>query len=504
MVAVPMKEGVGMPLKRSEKTGRRYFPLFAVVFFSMLAWGMVFTGLGVYRPAPEAASAAPTVMVPANFTDIARAVSPAVVNIRTEKTVEGGGPVFRHFQGPFGREDDPFRDFFERFFGERPRREFKQRSLGSGFCIDKEGYIVTNNHVVENADKIKVKLTSGKEYDAEIVGRDPKTDIALIQVPAWKGCEAVTLGDSENLEVGEWVVAIGSPFGLEHTVTAGIVSAKGRVIGTGPYDDFIQTDASINPGNSGGPLINMRGEVVGINTAIFSRTGGNIGIGFAIPINLARGIIEQLKTTGSVTRGWLGVSIQDLTPELAEYYRIKDGKGALVGEVFKGDPADKAGIKAKDVIVAVDGNEIENSRDLSHRIAQVSVGKTIALKIIRNGKERTFRVQIAQRTDEKETLASDAPVEEADLGMTVSPLTPDLAREFALSDDEGVVVVDVKKGGSADKADVRPGDLILEIDHKPVRNMDDYQSQIREMKEGDTLSLLVKRKRSFLALNITK
>ena len=476
--------------------------LLTLVMVSMFAGGLLVRGSNAAQSA-LASNPETTVMVPANFADVAEAVSPAVVNVRTEKTVQGGGPVFRHFQGPFGQED-PFRDFFERFFGDKPRREFKQRSLGSGFCIDKEGYIVTNNHVIENADEIKVRLKGGKEYDAEIVGRDSKTDIALIKVASWKGCEAVKLGDSDSLKVGEWVVAIGSPFGLEHTVTAGIVSAKGRVIGTGPYDDFIQTDASINPGNSGGPLINMKGEVVGINTAIFSRTGGNIGIGFAIPINMARGIVEQLKTTGSVTRGWLGVSIQDLTPELAEYYGVKDGKGALVGEVFEGDPADKAGIKAKDVIIAVDGDKVEDSRDLSQRIAQVSVGQKITLKVIRKGKERKFSVKIAKRTEEKETLASKKPVEEAELGMTVSPLTPDLAREFAVSEDEGVVVVSVEKDSPADKADVQPGDLILEMDHEPIKDMEDYQSQIKNAKEGDTISLLVKRKRSFLALNITK
>ncbi|MBW1896236.1 MAG: DegQ family serine endoprotease [Deltaproteobacteria bacterium] len=489
------------------KTRTWRIPL-AVVFISLVAGILLSTGLNVTQ---ESCAANPevTAMVPANFSDVASAVSPAVVNIRTEKTVRGGGPHFKRFQGPRGPQgpfgqDDPFHDFFERFFGDIPRREFKQRSLGSGFCIDKEGYIVTNNHVIENADKIKVKLNNGKEFDAEIVGRDAKTDIALIKVAAWQGCQGVKFGDSDNLKVGEWVVAIGSPFGLEHTVTAGIVSAKGRVIGTGPYDDFIQTDASINPGNSGGPLINMKGEVVGINTAIFSRTGGSMGIGFAIPINMAQEIVEQLKDSGSVTRGWLGVSIQDLTPELSEYYGVKDGKGALVGEVFKGDPADKAGIESKDVIIGVDGDKIEDSRDLSQRIARVSVGKTTTLKVIRNGKERTFKIKIAKRTEEKETRASGKPVEKAELGMTVSTLTGELARRFDISEDQGVVVVGVEQDGPADKADIELGDLILEIDHKPIKYMEDYQSQIKKFKDGDTVSLLVKRKRSFLALNITK
>jgi len=483
---------------------KRAWPLLLVVvaLVSIMTGIFLAAGFNITQDT-SALDPSSTTMVPANFTDIALAVSPAVVNIRTEKVVKGGGPVFRHFQNPFGKED-PFRDFFERFFGDVPRREFKQRSLGSGFCIDKEGFIVTNNHVVENADEIKVKLKDGKEYDAKIIGRDAKTDIALIKVKSWKGFKTVKLGDSDELKVGEWVVAIGSPFGLEHTVTAGIVSAKGRVIGSGPYDDFIQTDASINPGNSGGPLINMKGEVVGINTAIFSRSGGNVGIGFAIPISLARGIIDQLKTSGTVTRGWLGVSIQDLTSDLAEYYGVKDGKGALVGEVFEGDPADKAGIKPKDVIIEVDGDKIEDGRDVSQKIAGIPVGGKITLKVVRDGKERTFRVKITKRTEDKESLALKQPKEETDLGMTVSTLTSELARRFNLSEDEGVVVVSVEQGGPADKADVQEGDFILEIDHKPIKTVEDYQSKIEKMEKGDTIPLLVKRRRGFLALNITK
>ncbi len=487
--------------KPSKKSAWRLV-LVLVALVSMLAGIFLAAGFNITQDTSALSPSTPK-MVPASFTDVALAVSPAVVNIRTEKVVKGGGGVFRHFQSPFG-QDDPFRDFFERFFGDVPRREFKQRSLGSGFCIDKEGYIVTNNHVVENADEIKVKLKSGKEYDAEIVGRDAKTDIALIKVKSWRGFQTVELGDSDSLKVGEWVVAIGSPFGLEHTVTAGIVSAKGRVIGSGPYDDFIQTDASINPGNSGGPLLNMKGEVVGINTAIFSRSGGNVGIGFAIPINLARGIIDQLKTSGTVTRGWLGVSIQDLSAELAEYYGVKDGKGALVGDVFQGDPADKAGIKPKDVIVEVDGDKIEDSRHLSQKIAGIPVGGKITLKVVRDGKERTFTVKIAKRTEDKEDLGLQRPEEQTDLGMTVSTLTKELARQFDISEGEGVVVVSVEQGGPADKADVQEGDLIIEIDHKPIKTLGDYQSQVDKVKEGETVSFLVKRRRGFLALNITK
>jgi len=476
--------------------------LAAMVAVLILAGIFLAAGLDLTKDS-SASDPSLSIMAPSSFSELAKAVSPAVVNIRTEKVVKGGGPTFRHFQSPFGK-DDPFHDFFEKFFGDRPQREFKERSLGSGFIIDQRGHIVTNNHVIENAEKIKVKLTNGKEYDAEIVGRDPKTDIALVKAKGLEGFQTIKLGDSDAVKVGEWVVAIGSPFGLEHTVTAGIVSAKGRVIGSGPYDDFIQTDASINPGNSGGPLVNMNGEVVGINTAIVSRSGGNVGIGFAIPANLARGIIEQLQTSGSVTRGWLGVSIQDLTPELADYYGLKDGKGAIVGEVFEGDPADKAGIKAKDVIIEVDGKKIEDSRDLSRMIAEVPVGKKLTVKVLRDGKERTFRVNIVKRTDEKETLAMKGPREETDLGMTVSPLTPQLARQFNLSETEGVVVVGVEKDGPADQAEVQEGDLILEIDRKSITTLEDYHALIKEVEKGETVSLLVRRRTGFVALSITK
>ncbi len=465
----------------------------------------VFLAAGFYITANScASSSSPRAIVPQSFAGVAEAVSPAVVNISTEKVIKGpGGPSFRHFQGPLG-ENDPFHDFFERFFGNRPRREFKQRSLGSGFIIDKEGFIVTNNHVVENADKIKVKLSNDREYSATIVGRDTKTDIALLKVENLQDIGIARLGDSDDLKVGEWVVAIGSPFGLEHTVTAGIVSAKGRVIGSGPYDDFIQTDASINPGNSGGPLVNMNGEVVGINTAIVSRGGGNVGIGFAIPINMARGIIGQLQTSGSVTRGWLGVTIQDLTPELADYYGVKGVKGAIVGEVFKGDPADKAGIKAKDVIIEVDGKKIDSSRSLSRVIAATHVGEKVTIKVLRNGRERTFRIKIVKRTDDKEAMAMHDSGEVTGLGMAVSSLTPDLARRLNIPETQGVVVIAVEQDTPASTAGVQEGDLILEVNHKLVKSVQDYRKYVEEVRKGEIVSLLMKRKAGFVALRIRK
>jgi len=465
----------------------------------------VFLATGFYIKGNScASSSSPRALVPQSFAGVAEAVSPAVVNISTEKVIKSpGGPSFRHFQGPFG-ENDPFHDFFERFFGNRPRREFKQRSLGSGFIIDKEGFIVTNNHVVENADKIKVKLSNDREYPATIVGRDTKTDIALLKIENLQDIGIARLGDSDDLKVGEWVVAIGSPFGLEHTVTAGIVSAKGRVIGSGPYDDFIQTDASINPGNSGGPLVNMNGEVVGINTAIVSRGGGNVGIGFAIPINMARGIIGQLQTSGSVTRGWLGVTIQDLTPELADYYGLEGVKGAMVGEVFKGDPAEKAGIKAKDVIVEVDGEKIGSSRDLSRVIAATHVGEKVTIKVLRNGRERTFRIKIVKRTDDKEAMAMHDSGEVTDLGMAVSSLTPDLARRLNIPETQGVVVIAVNRDTPASKAGVQEGDLILEVNHKLVKSVQDYRKYVEEVRKGEIVSLLMKRRAGLVALRVRK
>jgi serine protease Do len=434
-----------------------------------------------------------TLMVPANFSELAQKVRDGVVNIRTVKTIKGGGPVFRHFFGnPFGQQKphgrlDPFRDFFGPFHEEGPSRDFKQRSLGSGFIIDKAGYIVTNNHVIENADQIKVKLADEREFEAELVGRDPNTDLALIKIKDASDLVPLELGDSDALSVGSWVVAVGSPFGLEQTVTAGIVSAKGRALGAGPYDDFIQTDASINPGNSGGPLLNMNGQVVGINAAIVAN---GQGIGFAIPVNMARGIVNQLKTHGSVTRGWLGVSIQDLSPELAEYYGIKDKKGALVAQVFEGDPADKAGIKANDVIVEVDGKSIESSRDLINTIANLEVGKKTTVTLLRDGKKKTVDVKIAKRSDNG-LLAQRKPEDSEKLGIRIAEVTPETARRFGHSEAEkGVLVVGVEPGSKADEAGVRQGDLVKEVNRKPITSVSQLRSEIEKV---DKFQLLVKR-----------
>ena len=334
-----------------------------------------------------------------DFVSLAKKLGPAVVNISTTQVSEGREQP--QFGGPFG-EDDPSNEFWRRFFGApSPRGPYHQKSLGSGFIIDRDGSILTNNHVVENAQKIVVRLADGQEHEAKVAGRDPKTDIAVIKIKARGNLPAATLGDSDRLEVGEWVMAIGNPFGLDNTVTSGIVSAKGRHIGQGPYDNFIQTDASINPGNSGGPLINLSGEVVGINTAIFSRTGGNIGIGFAIPTNLVKELLPQLKGKGKVTRGYLGVAIQKVTPEIAESLGMDRARGALVADVSKDGPAEKAGVKVGDVILEFDGRELAGATDLPILVARTAVNKKVRLKVLRDKKEATLTAAVGELKEEK-------------------------------------------------------------------------------------------------------
>ena len=477
---------------------KKLYAAAAVLVLTGFIWGY---GMETPSEAKNAAASDGTYqMVLPNFSALAKQVQPGVVNIRTVKTTKEGGPVFRHFFGsPFGNRD-PNRDPFSEG---GPGREFKQRSLGSGFVIEKEGFIVTNNHVVENADQIKVRLTDDREFDAKIIGRDPKTDLALIKIDDGKDLSPLKMGDSEKLEVGSWVLAVGSPFGLEQTVTAGIVSAKGRFIGAGPYDDFIQTDASINPGNSGGPLLNMNGEVIGINTAIIAQ---GQGIGFAIPVNLAQNIIAQLKEHGSVTRGWMGVGIQDLTPELAQYYGLnKDQKGVLVTQVFPGDPAEKAGIKVKDVIIAVDGKPVGTGRELSSAVAGMAVGKEVPVKILREGKEQTAKVQLAERKDTEQAAKGQAP-ETEELGIRAADLNPETARRFGIDENEkGVLVAAVKPGSKADQAGLQQGDIVKEVNRVAIQSVNEMKAEFGKTKSGDAASFLVKRGTSgFVVLKVTK
>ena len=446
-------------------------------------------------PAPAVVKSSDAPMVPANFSDLAEKVRPGVVNIQVVKTVKNAGFGFPNsFRTPFG-------DFFGPFSDENPHRSPEQQGVGSGFVISSDGYILTNNHVVDEANQIKIKLADGKEYDAKVVGRDPKTDLALLKAEGVSGLHALQLGDSDSLKVGNWVVAVGSPFGLEQTVTAGIVSAKGRVIGSGPYDNFIQTDASINPGNSGGPLLNTKGEVIGINTAIFSQSGGNVGIGFAIPVNMAKEIVPQLKDKGHVTRGWLGVGIQKVTPELAKSFGLKEEKGALVSQVAKGGPADKGGIETGDVIVEFDGKQVADSNELPRMVAPLPVGKTVSVKILRGGNVVDREVKIGQLEEQKEEVASDTT--HKPLGMTVQNITPEIAKGLGLKSESGILVASVVPGSQAAKADIRSGDVIQQVNKKPVKNVEDFKQKIENTKEQETILLLIQRGENTLFAALT-
>ena len=445
----------------------------------------VVLAVGLLTAAGLQAAKTPPRMIPDNFSELAEQVGPAVVNIQVEKEVKNEG-LQRRFEGiPFG--DERFKDFFGK---QMPPQDRRQAGIGTGFIIDQNGYIITNNHVVEDADRIKVKLNDEREFDAKVIGRDPQTDLALIKIDAKSDLPVASLGRSADLKVGEWVVAVGSPFGLEQTVTAGIVSAKGRVIGSGPYDDFIQTDASINPGNSGGPLLNLNGEVVGINTAIIAQ---GQGIGFAIPIDLATKIVAQLKDNGEVTRGWLGVNIQDLKGDLAEYYGAKNSEGVLVTEVVPGNPAEKAGIRAKDVITAVDGERVRNSRELTAKAATLPVGETTQITVLRDGREKTIDVKVAKRPLTVADAGKPQVEKEGEYGLQVADLTPELAQRLKTNRQTGVVVINVRPDSKAAKAGVQQGDLILEVNRHSVSSTGDLKQLLAKSKSGDGVSLLVQR-----------
>ena len=436
----------------------------------------------------HAAQAYSNPATPASFADLADKVKGSVVNISTTQVVEGN-PLM-----PFLGPGSPFGGFFgpnlpKEFFGNNPHAKMKTHALGSGFIISREGLILTNNHVVEKATEIKIKLQTGKEYDAKLVGRDPKTDLALIQIsPDTDFPQPAILGDSDALRVGDWVMAVGNPFGLGHTVTTGIISAKSRILGAGPYDDFLQTDAAINPGNSGGPLFNMQGQVIGINTAIIAQ---GQGIGFAIPINMAKELLPQLKT-GKIVRGWLGIMIQDITPELAKSFGLMHSNGVLVSDVVKDSPADKAGLLSGDVILRFDGKEIENAHKLSQLVAETAPNTLIKIGLLRNGKEKTLSLKIG--TMPEEAQKSISPQKENDWGMTVQELTPQLAQQLDLKPGTtGVVISDISEGSPAAEAGLRPGDLITEVNRTAIKNLSDYQQALQQVKTGENLLLLVKR-----------
>ncbi len=445
----------------------------------------------------ESFSAMNTATPPGSFSPLVKIANPSVVNISTVKIIKEE----REGSMPFG-PNDPMKDFFERYFGGQIPKKYKQKSLGTGFIIDKKGFILTNNHVVEQTDEIRVRTADDKEFAAKIVGRDLITDLALIRIKSDTLFIPLLLGDSNRLEVGDWVVAIGNPFGLGNTVTAGIVSAKYRQIGAGAYDNFIQTDTPINPGNSGGPLLNTAGEVIGINTAIFSESGGSVGIGFAIPINMVKNLLPQLKK-GKVIRGWIGVIIQKVTPELKDKLNLPDEKGALVSDVASRGPAGESGIKRGDVIVSFDGKPIRESRELPYIVASTSLGKTVPVDIIRNREKMRAEVRVGElKIEEEYQQISKA---EPSFGMILQEITPEIAQQYDLSETSGLIIVNVENNSPAAEADLRSGDIILEVDRTPVKSIAAFNRKIRQYKKGNTILFLINRDGStrFLTLTIS-
>ncbi len=435
-----------------------------------------------------------TANAPASFSILAKKVSPAVVNVAAERTVGDRSMVTRrNNQMPFP-PGSPFDEFFRRFFDEHgqnrpfgpgqgdnndddnaPGRGQRAQSLGSGFFIDAEGHVVTNNHVIEDSDKIKIILNDGSTYDATVVGRDPKTDLALLKANVGKPISYVTFGDSDKAEVGDWVVAVGNPFGLGGTVTAGIISARGRDIQSGPYDDFLQIDASINRGNSGGPLFDLTGQVIGVNTAIYSPNGGSVGIGFAIPSSLVKLVVADLKDDGKVNRGWLGVSIQPVTPDLAESLALDKPRGALIAEVTSDGPAAKAGLRQRDVILSVGDTAIDDVRALVRHVASLPQGRKVDITIWRDSAKRTISATIGATPAEQVATASgkaegkSAPA--ARLGLTVAPMTAETKARFGIKNaTAGVIVIDVSGDGPAAEAGLRPGDVIVKAGDKTVES----------------------------------
>jgi serine protease Do len=436
------------------------------------------------------------------FTDVAKEVTPSVVTISSSKVFRPSATQ-RRYQP---REDEPMPDnpfdFFHRFFdegGPGEGREFRQQGLGSGVIVSRDGYIITNNHVVAEADEIQVGFEDGRHVPAKLIGTDPKTDIAVVQVaekdlPAGTGI--ATLGDSDHLEVGEWVLAIGSPFSenLSHSVTAGIVSAVGRsYVGLTDYEDYIQTDAAINPGNSGGALVDMDGNVVGINTAIATRSGGSQGVGFAIPINMARNIMESLVRDGKVVRGWLGVLIQNVTDEIAEARKLKVNEGVIVGDITKASPAEKAGLERGDVITAIDGTAIRNTAQLRNMVARTRPGTRVDLTIIRDGRTKQVALTLGELPEEGVEPAAAVEKSVEELGIEVTAITPELAERYELEREKGAVVTGVESGSLADRYDIREGDVVLEVNSESISSIREYKRALEGIGKNKTVLFLMER-----------
>lgn len=466
---------------------------------ALLLAGTILTGTAVAVERPVLAAPAADEL-PGSFANLVERVTPAVVNISTSSEVRSRVMPLPQF--PPG---SPFEDFFRQFEpfmrnGIPQRREVT--TLGSGFIIDPEGYVVTNNHVVEDATDIRVTLQDGTQLDAELVGRDPKTDLALLKVDADEPLPFLEFGDSDSVRVGDWVIAVGNPFGLGGTVTAGIVSARGRDIHAGPYDDFIQTDASINRGNSGGPLFNLAGEVIGINTAIYSPSGGSVGIGFAIPSALAKPVLEQLREFGRARRGWLGVNIQTVTEEIADSLGLDKPRGALVARVTEKGPAEQAKIEPGDVILKFDGREVTEMRRLPRMVAETPVGKTVPVVIWRKGKEMTVQVKIGELEDTEQMAAaapggdrtpSGPPASTVEtLGMSLATLTPELRERYEIDEKtKGVVITKVDEGSPAAERGLRPGEVIVEVNQEPVSSPQQVVDKVKEAKSQGRRGVLV-------------
>ncbi|MGC2855734.1 DegQ family serine endoprotease [Novispirillum sp. DQ9] len=469
-----------------------------------------------------AAGAAHARGTPEGFADLAERLQPAVVNVSTTQTISAErGPEMPQF--PPG---SPFEEFFKDFFDRHgnggapngaPLPPRRATSLGSGFIVDPSGLVVTNNHVIQDADEISIILQDDTVLQAELVGRDSKTDLALLRVKTDRKLPYVQFGDSDAARVGDWVMAIGNPFGLGGSVTAGIISAKTRDIQAGPYDSFIQTDASINRGNSGGPLFNMRGEVIGINTAIFSPTGGSVGIGFAVPANLAKQVLADLKEYGRTRRGWLGVRIQSVTDEIAESLGMKSSQGALVASVQPDSPAQAAGIRPGDVITAFNNSPVTEMRRLPAIVAETEIGKTVPVSVWRDGRAQTLEVTVAEMEEEEEQAAAEAPPPRsgteqtaiAPLGLSVTPLTPELRERFGLEEGaRGVVVTTVATNGPAAEKGISAGDVVVEVNQTPVSSAQEIRQQLDKAKEAGRRSVLLLVQSSagmrFVAINVTE
>jgi serine protease Do len=436
---------------------------------------------------------------PDSFADLAARLLPSVVNISTTQVLEGHPGI----EVPVLPPGSPFEEFFKEFM-ERSQPEQRQRratSLGSGFFFDNDGHVITNNHVIQDAEEIAVILNDDTRLDAKVIGRDPKTDIAVLKVEPVARIQPVTFGDSDDVRVGDWVIAIGNPFGFGGTVTAGIISARGRDINAGPYDDFLQSDASINRGNSGGPMFNLDGEVIGINTAIYSPSGGSVGIGFAIPSAGAKSVIEQLIAFGEVKRGWLGVRIQTVTDQIAEAIGLDEAAGALVASVIEDGPAKSADIRPGDVILSFDGRPVDQMRRLPRIVAETEVGKTVDVTIWRNNEKVSTKVTVGALDAEEEAVATATPAPSGSpgssraiegLGMTVAAIDKQTRQRYELADDaKGVVVTEVDPAGPAAEQNIRPGDLITEVLHEPVGDPKDLEKKLAAAKKADRSSILL-------------